>query len=78
MHDDLVPGRGLVTGRMVVEEQLDDSVAVHVRLDGEVTWQVDPGKGRRRRCWRSATTGQTRMTPRPVAASRPAPHRNSA
>jgi hypothetical protein len=29
---------------MVVEEPLDDSMAVHVRLDGGVTWQWIPAK----------------------------------
>ena len=39
MHDDWLPAGWLQPGRMVVEEQLDDSMAVHVRLDCGVTWQ---------------------------------------
>jgi hypothetical protein len=44
MHDDWFPAGWLQSGRMVVEEQLDDSMAVHVRLDCGVTWQRIPAK----------------------------------
>jgi hypothetical protein len=37
MHDDWFPAGWLQPARMVVEEQLDDSMAVHVYLDCGVT-----------------------------------------
>jgi len=49
MHDDWFPAGWLQSGRMAVEEQLDDSMAVHVRLDCGVTWQRIPAKRRGRR-----------------------------
>lgn len=44
MHDDWFPAGWLQPGRMVVEEQLDDNMVVHVRLDCGVTCQRIPAK----------------------------------
>jgi hypothetical protein len=44
MPYDWFPAEWLQPGRMVVEEQLDDSMAVHVRPDCGVTWQRIPAK----------------------------------